>query len=90
MEALWGTVRLESCFPPFLRRGGVLVKRRVVEGGLGPWRRRGGRMGGFGKGGRWRGWECERVVVRLVGSFARIVVGGGSWLRFPQAFRFGC
>lgn len=28
MAALWGTVRLESCFPPFLRSGAVLVRVR--------------------------------------------------------------
>lgn len=48
LEALRGTVRLESCFPPFLRRGRVLVRVRAVvvvkeeeeeEGGLGPLRR---------------------------------------------------
>ncbi len=54
----------------------MLVRVRVEEGVLGPWRRRGERMGGFGKR-RWRELGCESVVVRLVGSFARIAVGVG-------------
>lgn len=83
LEALRGTVRLESCFPPFLRRGGVLVRVRAVvvvmleeeEEGLGPLRRWGrGRV--LFEEGRWCGWGRGRVGMSAVGSFARIAGWG--------------
>ena len=72
-------MRLESCFPPFLRRELVVVRVRGGEG-FGPLRWRGGRVR-FVNRGRWheREGESESAVVRLVHSFARI---GAGELRF--------
>lgn len=69
-------MRLESCFPPFLRRGVVVVRvRGRVEGVLGPWGRRAGeRKGGGGWRGRGRVWESGAMSV--VGSFAGIAALG--------------
>lgn len=77
LAALRGTVRLESCLPPFLARGRVVVRLRGW-GGEGGLRRRGGR--------RWvvRSWGLkggrERVGMSAVGSLARIA-GLELWLR---------
>lgn len=68
MAALWGTVRLESCFPPFLRRGAVLVRVR----GLLRLGRRKKKGGGRRRG---RGVLAMGMVVGMVGM--RRVWGGG-------------
>lgn len=84
-------MRLESCFPPFLRREVVVVRVRV-EGGFGPLRRRGGRMRFVNKG-RWREREGEResesAVVRLVDSFARIAALELG-VDIPRTLNFAC
>lgn len=62
-------MRLESCFPPFLRRVEVVVRVRLRGWVVGGWRRYGERKVFDGRG---RGRVCGSVVVSVVGSLARI------------------
>lgn len=78
-EALRGMVRLDSCFPPFLEKGGVVVRVRWEWGGWG-----GDWLGGKGrtlerkhacsKGHGRTGATLERRMLSVsgVGSFTRI------------------
>lgn len=59
-------MRLESCFPPFLRKGGVVVR---VRGMGGRWRWYGKKVVVDGRG---RGRVWVSLVLRTVGSWARI------------------
>lgn len=78
MAAWWEVVCLEPCFPPFLRRGDVLVRVRL--GRKGGWVRREGR------GRRILAVMVVVVVVgmrRVRGGLARISEGA-LWLRFLE------